>query len=537
MPAKKPTRLRYHAPPATPLDPVARRELLLRRLMAVQDAKDNLLSFARLMRPTPEDPDDPSKSLYTPAKHHKVIAHALHDLEAGRLSRLIINVPPRHGKTELASKLFIPWVIGRNPTWSVIFGTYNEKFSWDIGRSVRATLLSSAYAQVFPHVKITKEAVDTIETNTNAMVAFTGRGGTITGRGGDLLVIDDPIKDQKEADSPTTREDLWQWFTNVIGSRMMTETARVMLVQTRWHSDDLVGRLTDPANDHYDREEARRWRVLDLPALAEANDPLGRAEGEPLWPERFGREFLEERRRQNPRGFAALYQGRPRARGGNMFQEGWLRTYNANELPPDNELRFYCTSDHAVATAQISDRTCLIPFGVDRQGDIWVLPDVWWRKADAATVVEAMLTMIRRRRPLIWWAERSHISRSIGPFLRKRMLEEQVFAPIHEIHPVADKQTRAQSIQGRMAMGRVRFPVFATWWPMARDELLSFPAGQHDDFVDALAYIGLGLDTQVPARRTESTPVRNHEGITLGALKAATRRAERELAAQRNGGF
>jgi len=516
------------------LDPALRYQRLLERLAAAEDARDDLLAFAQYMRPHPDDMEDVNRSLYVPARHHKAIANALQRVERGDIRRLIITVPPRHGKTELASKLFIPWFAGRHPEQSVIFGTYNETYAVDIGRAVRDAIQSPLFNQVFPDVRLKGDsaASDRLQLLQGGMLAFAGRGGTITGRGGHLLVCDDPIKDRKEADSQVIRNQLWDWLNSVFKTRMMTDEARLILIQTRWHADDAVGRTIDPTNDYYSRDEAKGWHILDLPALALDDDPLGRDPGEPLWPERFGKAFLTDMQRGDPRGFSALYQGRPTPPGGQFVQEQWLIPYQPHELP--TELRIYCASDHAVSAEQDRDKTCLVPVGVDSEGTIWVLPDVWWRHATTDIVVDAMLAMIRKRKPLAWWAERGHISKSIGPFLRKRMLEEQVFGAVHELVPAADKQTRAQSIQGRMAMRKVRFPMFAPWWAEAKQQLLQFPNGQRDDFVDALAYIGLGLDTITTAVAPE--PKREVKPMTLGAIRAQTAARDRARAA-RLGGF
>lgn len=506
-----------------------RYELVLKRLIAALDAEQDMLAFTRLMMPVPDHADDPDFSRYIPQRFHKVICAALEELESGRIKRLIISLPPRHGKTQLASKMFPAWFAGRNPHKSLIFGTYNEKFAGDIGRSVRDTMLSHAYAQVFPDVtlKNDSQASDRLQTSQGGLLAFVGRGGTTTGRGGDVLVIDDPLKDRQEADSPTIRDTLWQWFTQVIASRLMDQDGRIMLIQTRWHQDDLVGRLTDPTNSYYDGDEAAEWHIIDLPALAvdEEKDALQRKPGEALWPERFGRDFLLGVQRRDARGFSALYQGRPSPAGGTFFSIKWLDTYRPNDLPKN--LRVYCASDHAVALKQSSDKTVLLAVGVDEDDTIWVLPDLIWRQMTAEQAVEAMIRMMRAHKPVFWWAERSHISRSLGPFLRKRMLETSTYCSIIEMQPIADKQTRAQSIQGRMAMHRLRFPERAPWWPAARDQLLKFPFDSHDDFVDALAYIGLGLTLQVGA--PIAAPRIEHRDGSYGALIADRTRAERAV--------
>lgn len=497
------------------------------RIAQARIAQDDLLAFVRFMRPDPNDPDDVRLSRYICARPHRAVADALTKLESGEIRRLIINMPPRHGKTELASKLFLPWVIGRHPWWSTIFGTYNQTYAEDIGRAVREVITSPLYAQVFPEaihrLRTDSQASDRLQNAAGSVFAFAGRGGTITGRGGNLLVCDDPIKDRKEADSKLIRDQLWEWLLQVFRSRMMDKDARICLIQTRWHADDAVGRITDPDNEYYNAQTAARWHIVDLPALALPDDPIGRKEGEPLWPERFDKAHFEEIQASDPRGFAALYQGRPVLPGMRFFDENWFHPYGPRELPGKEHLRIYVASDHAVAVDQSADKTCLIPVGVDSEGTVWVLPDVWWRQANTEVVVEAMLSIIRRHRPLAWFAERGHIAKSIGPFLRRRMLEEGVYASVRDLPITADKQTRAQSIQGRMAMQKVRFPSFATWWLEARKQMLQFPHGPHDDFVDALAWIGLGLDTMINARAVTAAPT-PYAPMTLGAIKNAAKR-------------
>lgn len=499
----------------------ARRKALLLRLLAADDARGSLLDYTAFTMPDHKAPDDVTKSRYQRANVHKVIADALQKLESGEILRLIINTAPRHGKTELASKRFLSWYSGLHPEKSLIFGTYNNTFAEDIGRAVRTNIKSSQHQQTFPdHVlKEGSASASRLETSDGGILAFVGRGGTVTGRGGHGIVIDDPIKDREEADSPAIRNKLWEWFTQVIATRLMTADSFIMIIQTRWHEDDLVGRLTDPRNPYYDPAEAKKWTVIDLPSLADENDPMGRKKGEALWPERFPVEFLEGQRTLDPRGFQALYQGKPSSETGTFFLAEHIRTYKPDELPKN--LRYYIASDHAVSTRQDRDKTCLIPVGVDEEQNVYVMDDVWWRHAATDVVVEAMLMLMRKYKPVYWWAERGHISKAIGPFLRKRMLEESTYVSLIEVQPITDKQSRAQSIQGRMAMGKVFFPARAVWWPDAKDQLMKFPNASNDDFPDAMAYIGLGLAQQLGS--AAATITKKFKPGTFGYLLAETK--------------
>jgi predicted phage terminase large subunit-like protein len=468
------------------------------RLLKARKAKKDLIEFSKLTMPDPEEPDDHDRSRYQPAKHHEVIAAALEEVEAGRMPRLIITMPPRHGKSELASRRFPAWFIGKDPYRQLIFATYNEEFAQDFGRSVRETMRMPVYKQIFPGAALKQgsAAADRVQTDEGGLAVFVGRGGSLTGRGADLLVIDDPIKDREEADSKSTRDKLWSWFTEVAMTRLMPG-GRVVIIMTRWHEDDLIGRLIDPGNPCFNAEEAKNWKVLALPAIAGDDDPMGRKKGEALWPDRFPLETLEPLKRLNPRGFSALYQGQPTPDDGDYFTRDMIAGYRPGELPTN--LRYYGASDHAVATTQDADRTCMGCVGLDENDNVWVLPDLFWRRARTDTVVDGMLDLITKHKPIWWWAERGHISKAIGPFLRKRMQERGIYSAIDEVVPAKDKQTRAQAIRGRMAQRKVFFPKFASWWPDAEAELLKFPSARHDDFVDWLAHIGMGLAKTVAA--------------------------------------
>jgi predicted phage terminase large subunit-like protein len=520
-------------------DPGELRQLLLRR-KTILSAREDLITFARFMMPVPDTPDDVSVSLYRPAKHHRVLGAALEKVEKGEFSRLQITLPPRHGKTKLASHMFAAWFAGRNPEKSIIVATYSEKFAWDHGRAVRDIIENPLFAQVFPKVRLKdgSASMDRLETEQGGVLFFLGRGSGATGRGGDVILLDDPTKDRKEADSPTIREQLWSWYTQVIQTRLMTKAGRIVIIQTRWHEDDLIGRLTDPTNPCYSDGEARKWRVIDMPAIARENDVLGRQPGEALWPERFDRDYLDSLRETDIRGFQALYQGRPTPEEGSFFKSASMRTYaRMRDMPGKDRLRYYAASDHAVSLEQGRDKTCLVVIGVDDRDDIWVQPDIFWQQADTQTVVENMVLMMDKYQPLFWWAEKGHISKSIGPFLRKRMLEKRVFVSIDELLPVGDKQTRAQSMQARMTMGKVIFPGFVRWWAEAHDQMLKFPQGAHDDFVDTLSLFGLGLYKQ-RRHRIAAKEEKKPKLYTYGwVVESAEKERKREKESLTTGGW
>lgn len=519
---------------------VAQRLSLLKRQQKAIEARERFMPFIKFTSPDPADPNDVEKSSYKNARHHDAIARVLEEVVEGNIRFLILTMPPRHGKSEQVSRRLPAWIIGRFPRWNGVVATYNDDFASDFGKDVRGIVGTSQFRQAFPGVKLQRggAASDRLQTTDGGQWSFVGRGGSLTGRGAHVLICDDLIKDDKEAQSPAIRDQAWNWLTRVAMTRRMGKKL-VIMTFTRWHADDPIGRLTDPENPCYQESIARRIKVINLPAIAEDDDPLGRAPGEALWPDgpdRFDLEFLEEQRALDPLGFEALYQQRPSMMDGDLFLRENIRYYTPGEQP--EEMRIYAASDHAVATGQRNDPSCFLKVGVDRNNDIYLL-DCYWRKVKTDVAVEAMLTMATgRHKPLLWWAEKGHISKSIGPFLRKRMTERGIYLNIREVTPATDKAQRAQAIAARVAMGKVYFPKGAAWTERAIAEMMSFPNGAHDDFVDALAYIGLGLQSQFgPGHNRESERKAPPKFGTLAWVKLADSWQRQEDARRQAGGF
>ena len=518
------------------LEEIERQIAAAKRQKLALECKDDFLKFVKFTMPIVSDQNNIEKSIFEDAKHHRVIAKALEQVAKGKIKRLIVTLPPRHGKSEMISRRFIPWLMGKDPFKSIIFATYNEDFAQDFGADCRSIMGTPQFNQVFPNFAFRQGGASKsrIQTENGGMSVFVGRGGSITGRGGDVLLVDDPIKDSVEAMSPTLRETLWNWFTQVFMTRLMTEKSKVVIVTTRWHEDDLVGRLTDPSNPHYTQEECSKWKIINLPAFAGINDPLKRKEGEVLWPERFNKDFLEAQRNLDPRGFSALYQQQPSPEDGDLFQRENIQYYEKRNLPKN--LKIYAASDHAVGIDKTRhDLTCLLVVGVDEEDNIYLL-DCWWSRQPTDVVVKAMLGFMTKHKPLIWWAERGHITKSIAPFLRKRMFETSTHCRIEEVAPVANKVQRSQSMIGRMAMKKVFFPKVSSWGGKAVDELLKFPNSRHDDFVDTLSWIGMGLgDLRSP---TSLRPKNNFPKTgTMAWIKWDAKLRQKELTLSQTSGW
>ena len=433
-----------------------------------------------------------------PAHHHRFVNEKLEAVERGEITRLMLFEPPGHAKSTYASHLFPGWYLGRNPTKSVIAASHTAQLSTRFGRRVRRLLDDPNWP--FEGVALARDskAADQWETTAGGEYFAVGVGGAVTGRRADLAVIDDPLKGRKDADSIITRENLWEWYRADFHNRLKPGAA-IILIQTRWHEDDLAGRILP---EDYDGEtgwvvgrDGERWFAVNLPALAEANDPLGRAAGDALWPEWYAPAMLEtEKIVQGPRNWAALYQQRPAPEQGNYFLKDWWRWYET--APPVETLRIFGASDYAV-TADGGDFTVHGIAGVDPDDNLYVLD--WWREQTASDVwVETLLDLMDRWRPIQWAEERGQIEKSVGPFIDKRMRERRVYCTREQFTSAVDKPTRAQAFRARMAMGKVYWPKTAPWIDEVYRVLMHFPTGKVDDDVDVCSLFGRMLDPATP---------------------------------------
>lgn len=497
---------------------------LLEYELALRDAEDDLIRFAEVTMPNLRKPNDPSETHYKAGRHHRLMADLMMQVERGEKQKVIINTAPRHGKTELCTKRFCAWYSARHPEHDIIVATYNEKFAQDFAKDVREIIASQRFKQIFPEYFLTNQSNESLTTYAGGDIFFLGRRSSTTGRGGNLIIVDDPTKDDREIRYANFREDCWQWFTQTLLTRRHNDRAAIVVSQTRWHEDDIVGRITDKTNPSYSPKFADGFEIVNLPAIAQEEDPMGRKPGDPLWPERFGLKYLEEMREANPTSFAALYQCDPTPEDGVFYRLDDIHEYEPMELP--EKLTVYVASDHAVSTKDINDPSVLVPFGICENGNAWVLPGIVWRRMDSQETVEEMLNIIRDQRPVFWYAEKGHISRAIGPFLHKRMEEEEIYCPIIEEHPVGDKLQRAQSGRARCSQGKIRFPKYASWWPRAKAELLKFPNGRFDDFVDVISMIGNKVGTHASPGRT--TRKKGYERGTFGHLLQEFRMQDHE---------
>ena len=277
-------------------------------------ARESLACYGLALSPTFQIPP-----------HVKIMIRHLEALERGEESRSAICLPPRHSKTETAAKLFAAWVLGRHPDWQIISITYGQELADDVGRRVRNLISDPRHEAIFPSSRLSDESSAAHRFGTTGGGAYfgVGRGGSITGRGANVVIVDDVFKDGDEARSSSLRQSIRQWFAETVMTRLLPG-AVVVLIGTRWHSDDLIGWIL--------REHAAEgWKMLSFPAIAE-HDESFRKEGEALWPEQYSLSYFERRRRLlGAAAFSGLYQQRPvLAEGAIFFKPEWFRLYEGS---------------------------------------------------------------------------------------------------------------------------------------------------------------------------------------------------------------
>lgn len=461
-------------------------------------ARRKLLSFVRRMNPK-----------YMAGWVHEDICRRLErfsdDVAAGLSPRLMLLMPPRHGKSELASKMFPAWHLGRHPDHEFIACSYNISLAMGFSKKIKALFDDPAFQTVFdarlnPDNRSTEEWA--IAGDTGGYVAA-GVGGGITGKGAHILVIDDPIKNAEEADSATTRESLWDWYGSTAYTRL-APGAGVLVIQTWWHDDDLAGKLqqamiADP--------EADQFEIVKYPAIAEhdeyldtdtdlivydtapANGRLLRQKGDCLHEARY--DIVKLRRIKATianRFWAALYQQNPVPDDGSYFTKD---QFKRGPIPLLLQSRVYIAWDFAISEKAHNDYTVGTVGLQDYDDVLHVAEVVRFKSADAFFIVESILNLSKKwyHASLTIGVEDGQIYRSIEALLKKRMRETNFYPSIVVLRPITDKLARGRALQGRMQQGMVSFNHTGEWYDTVRNEMLRFPAGVHDDCVDSMAWM------------------------------------------------
>jgi predicted phage terminase large subunit-like protein len=424
---------------------------------------------------------------FKPATHHRLLIDRLERLARGEIKRLAVFMPPGSGKSTYASTLFSPYVMANAPRSAIIAASHTTELAERFGRKSR-NLIAEHSATLGLRILADNYAAGRWELESRGEYYAAGVGSAIVGFRADGVVIDDPIRSREDADSQLIRDKIWDWYKSDLLTRLRPG-GWIVLIQTRWHEDDLAGRILA------DMERGGEpWEIISLPAEAEVGDPLGRQPGEWLWDYddeyAYGANLRREKATQLPRNWSALYQQRPAPETGDYFKDDWLRSYA--HAPPVGTLNIYGASDYAV-TSRGGDYTVHICVGVDPQNRMYLL-DLWRGQTSPDLWIEAWCDLVQRWKPSFWAEEQGQIVSSVGPFLERRALERQAYTYREQFPSRHDKAVRAQSIRGRMALRGLYVRAGAPWFADLRAELLSFPAGKHDDQVDALGLIGQLLD-------------------------------------------
>jgi predicted phage terminase large subunit-like protein len=428
---------------------------------AIALAKDDLAVYCSLAWPR-----------FEMAQHHRLVIEKLEAIERGEIERLMIFMPPRHGKSLIASTLFPPWYLGKHPDRRVIATSYGAELALDFGRRVRNAIVDPLHRRVFPHCAPSADstAAHRFDLMNGGAYYATGSGGSVTGRGADLLLIDDPIKSDAQAYSAAERRSLQAWFEGVAYTRLQPGGA-IVLIQTRWHEDDLAGWLL---REHADDG----WEVLSLPAIAE-EDEGWRREGEALWAKRFPLPKLAQIRAAiGGAAWQALYQQRPAAAEGAVFKREWWQYYIPAALPAQFE-QVVLSLDTAFKVGASNDYSVGLIMGVAQAG--YYVLDVWRERAEFPELKRKVAMLAQRWNPTQVLVE----DRASGQSLIQELQKESRL-PIKPIKVDRDKITRANAVTPLVEAGRVFVSRSAPWLADFLDELSSFPAAVHDDQVDAL---------------------------------------------------
>jgi predicted phage terminase large subunit-like protein len=411
-------------------------------------------------------------------------------IEMGQSPRMVITMPPRHGKSEYISKHCPPWVIGTHPEWPVILVSHTFDFVRKWGREARQVL--ERCGKYFD-VEVSKDnsaAHDWGIEGRAGHLYCAGIGGPVTGLGGKVIILDDTVKDHKAANSEVQREDAWEWFRATLLTRC-EPGAGIIAMHTRWHEEDLIGKILGQT-----KETGEEWEVVNIPALARENDPIGRKPGEALWPDRFNeRDLARIKASQGTYWFGALYQGSPLPDEGGRFKRSWIRyfkrdgdLYTLYGMPAPNvhhvavkHCRNFVTVDLAFTEKKENDYFACAAWAATPQQDLLML-DMHRERLEGPDIFPAITRMYKK-----YNAQYAGIEATQAQLLVIQLLRKQGYT-IRALQADTDKLSRAIPATIRMEAGQIYIPEHDYWVADFVDELLAFNKGAHDDQVDCLSY-------------------------------------------------
>ena len=434
-------------------------------LESKEEAKNSLVGYAKFQMEN-----------YLSPPHIKLLASKLEAVERGDIRRLAIFMPPRHGKSILTSEFFPAWYMGRNPDKYIICSTYAQDLADDFGRKVRNQLQDKRYTDIFPDAELSTDSSSMRRFNTTKGGVYyaVGAGSAITGRGAHLLLIDDPIKGREEADSAAMRKNLLDWYRATAYTRLRPNGS-VILIQTRWHEDDLAGWVLKET-------EHEGWEVIEFPAILNerAAGMLDLEEGDPLWKESYPIERLEEIKKTiGTREWSSLYAQKPSVEEGNIIKRWWWKTWT-REQPP--EMDYILQSwDTAYTVTETSDYSACTTWGVfsGEGGYNLFLIDSFREKLTFPELKNQAVHLYNEHQPDLVLVE----AKASGWSLVQELMRTGI--PITPFNPKKmDKLARVHSVAPLFEGGRI--------WAPDTDEsadvmnqFAMFPNTKHDDLVDS----------------------------------------------------
>jgi len=411
------------------------------------------------------------------ARHLDKIEDRLLEIYYSKNDRLIVNMPPRHGKSELITKMFPLWWLIKKPSDRIIISTYNSKLSEYFGREILDNFkrIASDYELALNNSQKSKSE---FVTNKNGSITAVGVGGTLTGKGADLIIVDDPIKNDKEANSETRRDNLMEWFNATLLTRL-EPGGSIVIVMTRWHEDDLAGRLL----------QSKDWDSLIFPAIATEPDELGRKVGDALWEERYSISELQKKKQAiGQYWFAGLYQQEPTPSEGGLFKRDDLQYFdyrngaviqNRKLIAQVNDIMFAC--DLAISTSEKADYTVVAIFASDVRKNLYLI-DLYRDKIVPTRHKEIIEKLNRQYNPVLIGVESVQYQASLFYQLSELGL------PVTKLVPRKDKLSRALPLSALVENEKLYINKQIAAITDLEKELVNFPNGKHDDIVDALAY-------------------------------------------------
>lgn len=456
-----------------------RRDDIADQLAIDIECKEDLLFYSRYMFKSQK------KYKWLLNWHHKKVSDALMKVYRGETNRLIINIPPRYSKTQMAVVDFISWCFGQHPDCEFIHISYSDTLATNNSYQTRNRLIEPAYRQLFPNTILSPDSKSRGEWRTTAggVMYATGSQGTITGYGAGKvrpgfaggIILDDPSKPD-EVTSDIMRRKVIDNFQQTIESRLNKPETPIIIIMQRLHEEDLSGWLLAGGN-------GEKWEHLCIPAI---ND-----DGEALWPEKHDIDKLREMERQKPWVFAGQYMQRPAPKGGGIFKTDWWKYYNPNAKPRFN--RVIQSWDTALKTKEINDYSCCTTWGETDTG--YYLIDIWMGKIEAPDLERTAIMLANKHSPQAVLIEDK--ASGIGLI---QSLRQQTRLPVVPIEPKGDKVLRANEVSPIIESGRVFLPEGAGEVPRYVLSLSQFPNGLHDDDVDsttqALKYMARGNTMQ-----------------------------------------